>query len=401
MRNNDSMSRAQQPKAEDDLERWQRTRVVIEKVDVDASMPELNVPSLTLRSSRIPNGELAKLQQVESLVIIGSSAEQIDVRGCSGLRHLSVGNVRGLREVVGLEELTGLEELELYALPRLESVPALDRHTKLWRLDLGSMKGMKDGLAPFVAAPQLRELQLQSTFPLAPGDAELVRDHPRLVGLSWFDAKGTPSAEIRHLFEIADRRSARLRKDGKPSEHEVPQNRLQDIAPEHMVQISLTVKGSASPPRSLSGIGDALLEGEHDFGPGLRQIRITLNTGEPKPSSTKVNIQQAKGVMTCEHPSDVAAVLLEEQPVSRADFTQIATEMIAALEESQGRVTEQISGFDIDALIRRCRSVSEQISAGSDDVEELIAQAEDRARAMRVAMNRLQQTAGKGGSRTR
>lgn len=51
-----------------------------------------------------------------------------------------------------------------------------------------------------------------------------------------------------------------------------------------MVQISLSLKGSTSLPRSLSGIGDALLDGEHDFGPGLRQIRIALNAGAPTTS---------------------------------------------------------------------------------------------------------------------
>lgn len=387
----------------DDFERWQDTRLVMEQVDVDATMPELNVPSLTLRSCRIPDGELAQLSGLESLVIVGGTAERIDLRGCAQLRHLSVSYVRGLAELVGLDELSALEELDVYAQPRLQTVPSLAPLHALWRLDLGSLKGLTSGLAPFLAAPQLREIQLQSTFPLAPGDAETVRDHPRIVGLSWFDAKGAPAAAIRHLFQTADRRGALMRKEGRPPEHEVPRNRLREIAPEHMVQLSVSWQdhdGATALP-SLRGMGDALLDGEYDFGPGLRQIRIILRGGETKPSSTKIKIQQAKGVMTLEHPSAMSGAGAGQSSMGPELFRQVASEAVSALECSRPRVDDQTPEFAIDALIQRCRSASAQTFTSDDDVEALIARAEDGARAMRVAISRLRHTAGKSGNRSR
>lgn len=387
----------------DDLERWQRTRVVMEKIDVDASMPELNVPSLTLRFCRIPDGELARLRALESLVIIGGSAEHIDLRGCVQLRHLSVGHVRGLNTLLGLDELSALEELDVYAQPRLESVPSLRSLPVLWRLDLGSLKGLTCGLAPFLAAPQLREIQLQSTFPLASGDAEMVRDHQRIVGLSWFDAKGAPAADIRYLFETADRRGALMRKEGRPPEHEVPRNRLLEVAPEHMARISVSWQDQDGPKAlpTLHGIGDALLDGEHDFGPGLRQIRIILRGGETKPSSTKIKIQVAKGTMTLEHPCETDGEWIGHSSVSRESFRQVASAVVSALENSRERVVDQIPDFAIDTLIQRCHSVSDQVLGSDDDVEALLARAEDRARAMLVAISRLRQAAGKNGKRSR
>ncbi|NHB85785.1 hypothetical protein G7085_17700 [Tessaracoccus sp. HDW20] len=140
----------------------------------------------------MPAGELAKVEGLESLMVNGGSAESIDLSGCTSLRQLMVSSVRGLTELPGLEELTTLEELDLYALPQVRSLPPLGRLTRLWRLDLGSMKGLTTGLSPFLAAPNLREVQLASTFTIAPGDAELLRDHARVDGFSWWDSKGTP-----------------------------------------------------------------------------------------------------------------------------------------------------------------------------------------------------------------
>jgi len=150
------------------------------------------VRALGLSSVRVPDGELAKVEGLESLVINGGSAERIDLSGCTSLRQLMVSHVRGLEEVLGVEELTTLAELDLYALPQVRSFPPLGRLTRLWRLDLGSMKGLTTGLSPFLAAPNLREVQLASTFTIAPGDAELLRDHARVVGFSWWDLQGHP-----------------------------------------------------------------------------------------------------------------------------------------------------------------------------------------------------------------
>lgn len=370
-----------------DLERWMQTRVVLEGVTFDATMVDPDVQSLALTTSRVPDGELGRLEHLESLVITGGTGERIDLRGCIALRHLTVSHVRGLTEIVGLEELTGLEELDLYALPRIESVPSLDRLDRLWRLDLGSMKGVTTGLAPFLAAPQLREIQLQSTFPIAPGDAELVRDHPRVVGFSWFDAKGIGAADLRHLFETAGRRRALMRRDGRPPEHEVPAQRLSEITPTHMVQITVTDRGEAGTAvgHPITGIGDALLDGEHDFGPGLRHIRVSLLHGDHRPATSRVKIQQGKGVLAIDYPSELAT--------SPAAFERGAAEVIAALETARARVLEEVPEFSFDALLERCRGIHDRMPATPDDVDALIERSRLQATTLRVAMSRLREQA--------
>lgn len=373
----------------DDNERWMRTRVLLEKVTFDASEVDPRVRSLCLQKSIVPDGELAKLPNLESLVINGGTAESIDLRGCRNLRQLNISYVGGLTDIIGLDELESLEELDLYALPRIETLPSLQRLTELWRMDIGSMKGLKTGLAPVLTAPNLREVQLQSALVMTPGDAELVRDHPRIVGFSWFDARATPAAELRHLFETAGRRSARLRKEGRPPEHEVPQQRLHEMAPEHMVQISVNsrddTQGGAVHP--IAGVGDALLHGEHDFGPGLRQIRITLLRGSKRPENPKLRLHAAKGVLSIDFPSDPPA----EAESSPERFSRAATATITALEGARKRVADEVPEFAFEALLGRCRSIRDRMPATAEEVESLIDDAGTRAKTLRIAMHRLQE----------
>ena len=56
-----------------------------------------------------------------------------------------------------------------------------------------------------------------------------------MVGFSWWDPRGTPAADARSLFELAGRRPARMRANGRPPEEEVPLQPPTDLAPEHMV----------------------------------------------------------------------------------------------------------------------------------------------------------------------
>ena len=377
----------------DDYERWMHTRVRIEEPAFDASMVAPGVRSLGMKAAAMPDGELAKLEHLESLVINGGTAERIDLRGCRSLRHLMISHVRGLRELVGVEELTTLEELDLYALPRIEAMPPLERLTRLWRLDLGSMKGLTGGLGPFLAAQNLREIQLQSTVAIAPGDAELLREHPRVVGLSWFDAKGTPAADLRRLFDTAGRRPALMRKFGRPPEHEVPPHRLDEIAPEHMLQIQVACRGDSGDGgvHPLSGLGDVLLEGEHDYGPGLRQIRIILCQGIRRPDGTRIKLQQAKGVLSIEHPSNLPQERFHQSDASPALFEQGAREVVEALEAARPRVAEEIPEFAVDALLNRVSEASHRLPATPEDINALIDSASLRARTLRVAMNRVRE----------
>ena len=381
----------------DDHERWMQTRVRIEGPGFDASVVTPGVRSLGMKAVGMPDGELAKLEGLESLVINGGSAERIDLRGCTSLRHLAISHVRGLTELVGIEELTTLEELDLYALPRIESVPPLERLARLWRPDLGSMKGLAGGLAPFLAAPNLREVQLASTLVIAPGDAELLRDHPRVVGFSWWDSRGTPAADVRDLFDTAGRRPALMRKFGRPPEHEVPPQRVAELAPEHMVQIQATCRGDRGDGgvHPLSGLGDVLLEGEHDYGPGLRQIRITLCQGARRPDGIRIRLQRAKGVLAIELPSDLPEERFHQVDASPALFEQGAREVVAALEAARARVAEELPEFAVDALLDRVREASRRLPTTPDNIDGLIDSAGLRARTLRVAMNRLREQAGK------
>ena len=62
------------------------TRVMLENVTFDATALDPRIRSLGLYSSVVPDGELAKLPNLESLVISGGTAKHIDLRGCSSLR---------------------------------------------------------------------------------------------------------------------------------------------------------------------------------------------------------------------------------------------------------------------------------------------------------------------------
>jgi len=375
----------------DDYDRWLHTRVRVEGPSFDASRVGAEVHSLGMKASAMPDGELAKLKHLESLVINGGSAQRIDLRGCTSLRHLAVSHVRGLTELVGIEELAALEELDLYALPRIEIMPSLELLTRLWRVDLGSMRGLASGLAPFLAAPNLREIQLQSALALAPQDAELLREHAQVVGLSWFDAKGSPYAEVGHLFDTAGRRPALMRKFGRPPEHEMPPQRLAELAVEHMVQIQVMFRGDKREGAvyPLSGLGDLLLDGAHDYGPGLRQIRIALCQGNRRPGATRIRLQQAKGVLLIEHPSDLPEERFQQGDASPALVQSGACEVIAALDAARARVAQERPEFAFDVLLNRCREVSGHLPSTPDEVDARIDSARTRARMLRVATNRL------------
>ena len=376
-------------------EKWNTFRVDLEGGVFDASQVAPGVRALGLTSVTVSDGELAKVEGLESLAINGGSAERVDLRGCTSLRQLMVNHVRGLTELVGLEELTTLEELDLYALPQVQSFPPLGRLTGLWRLDLGSMKGLTTGLSPFLAAPNLREVQLASTFPIAPGDAELLRDHARMVGFSWWDPRGTPAADARSLFELAGRRPARMRADGRPPEEEVPLQPSTDLAPEHMVLIHVTCRGDwgYGDVYPVCDLGDVLLEGEHDYGPGLTLIRITLWQGTARPEKARIRLQRAKGVLAIEVPSDLSDDQFHQEDAAPAQLEQGAREVVAALEAARARVAKEFPEFAVDTLLDRVRDTSRRLPATPEDAAELIDAALLQVRTLRAAMARRGQAA--------
>lgn len=149
------------------------------------------VRRLTLLAAKHPPGFLAALPNLEWLDIQGGSARSLSfVESCQGLRCLMVNQVLGLTELSAVEGLAALEYLSIYGQPRIESLPDLAPLIHLERLQLGSLKGLRNGIGPALRAPGLRELSLIRAMALAKDDAALARDHPTLRTFDWFFEDG-------------------------------------------------------------------------------------------------------------------------------------------------------------------------------------------------------------------
>jgi hypothetical protein len=146
-----------------------------------------SVRTLTLWNVQFPTGFLARLRALRRLDVRGGSATRLSyLSDCPDLEMLVVNQVRGLGELNEVSRLLNLRLLSLYGLPKLETAPSLSQLRKLHRLDLGSLKGLKS-IAPFLEAPNLRELLLLRKMGLGSVDASVVNAHPTLRAFDWFD----------------------------------------------------------------------------------------------------------------------------------------------------------------------------------------------------------------------
>lgn len=141
---------------------------------------------LTLWNVHVPPGFLARLPRLWWLDIRGGTASNLEVsRGCTGLRYLSVNQIRGLANLELLTTHVRLELLALYGLARVKAIPSLRGLKKLARIELGQMKGLRE-LAPALEAPRLRELLLKKVVSPTERDVDLINRHPSLKAFSWY-----------------------------------------------------------------------------------------------------------------------------------------------------------------------------------------------------------------------
>lgn len=141
---------------------------------------------LTMWNVRLPEGFLARLEQLWFLDVRGGTGTDVDwVRGCSGLRGLVVNQVRGITDLSAISDLATIELLQLYGLPRVARLPSLGGLERLRRLEVGSMKGL-ESLMEIREAPALEILELIRKVPVTEEDLSMLRTHPTLREFDWF-----------------------------------------------------------------------------------------------------------------------------------------------------------------------------------------------------------------------
>lgn len=145
-----------------------------------------HVEKLTLWNVTVPHGLLASLPSLWWLDVRGGTAANApSIHEATGLRYLSVNQVRGLSDVSWLSALGNLELLDLYGLPRVTGLPSLRDHTSLERVQLGSMKGLHS-LAGLLDAPALHELLFIRAVAVTDWDVAGLDAHPALRAFDWF-----------------------------------------------------------------------------------------------------------------------------------------------------------------------------------------------------------------------
>ena len=144
------------------------------------------VRSATFWNVKFPDGFLSKLPNLEYLDVRGGSGRNADfILGCSGLRYLTINQVRGLADLSAIEDAIGLSFLSLYGLPRATQIPSLKALRKLDRVEIGSMKGLQ-GISGLLQAPSLKELVFLNWMGVTQADAEAIASHHSIEKFRWY-----------------------------------------------------------------------------------------------------------------------------------------------------------------------------------------------------------------------
>lgn len=157
---------------------------------------------LVLWAVKFPARFLSRLPALESLDYRGGSGEDASfVEGCSGLKSLTINQVRGLADLSSVPTLDKLEHLDLYGLPRVTRIPSFRDLHSLRQVSLGSMKGL-ESLSGLFDAPSLENVQFIRTVRATLTDAETIRDSPTIRTFTWF-AEDVPDRVWVPFVEIA------------------------------------------------------------------------------------------------------------------------------------------------------------------------------------------------------
>lgn len=96
-----------------------------------------------------------------------------------------------------------LRHLLLQWLARVTALPDLGRNTSLRRVDLVTMKGLRD-LRPLATAPALEEVALHDMRRLAPADVRTLLDCPALTRVAFSLGSARKNREARALLGLPD-----------------------------------------------------------------------------------------------------------------------------------------------------------------------------------------------------
>lgn len=145
------------------------------------------VERLTLWNVKVAPGLLSRLTRLWWLDWRGGGVAQglHQIQDCSGLRYLSLNQIRGLGEVGFIKNLTSLEMVNLYGLASLSELPSFRALCGLKRLQIGQMKALTS-IGPAVEAPNLEELQLHNLVCVTATDLQELRMHRKLRAFEWF-----------------------------------------------------------------------------------------------------------------------------------------------------------------------------------------------------------------------
>ena len=155
-----------------------------EITDADVSWLK-DVTRLTLWNVTMPPDFLGRLLHLTWLDIRGGSAEALAVGQARSLHYLAVNQVRGLTDVSEIALLLDLRRLDLYGLSKVSTFPSLTRLKALRHISIGQMRALSS-FAPFLDAPNLKELELVRKISVSPEDLRRIQEHPKLEAFEWF-----------------------------------------------------------------------------------------------------------------------------------------------------------------------------------------------------------------------
>ncbi|MDB5328039.1 MAG: hypothetical protein JWM57_3608 [Phycisphaerales bacterium] len=141
---------------------------------------------LTLWNVTAPPGFYAKLSKLWWLDIRGGSGVDLALlEGVSGLRYLSINQIRGMSDLSAASHLHSIECLQFYGMLQVTTLPSFSEMTRLRRVDLGQLRGI-DSISGVLDAPRLQSLQLLRKINLTSTDVDRINNHPSLKEFSWF-----------------------------------------------------------------------------------------------------------------------------------------------------------------------------------------------------------------------
>ena len=375
-------------------------------LDVDDIDPER--VDLSLRSVKIPDGDLtglSRLQNLQRLGVGGRSATVLDVTGLTSLRTLAIGHIRGLERIIGLDTLVNLEELMITSQHQITDLPSLRVLTNLKSVELALMRSLTS-LAPIAEAPNLRYLKIDNVH-ARDEDAQLLRDHPRLLGFSnWAGSGYDPEAFV----DVVGRPEVPYRwREEYPGDDAMPEVRsLPTDVPEHMLEFTVHVSagtgyGSYWP---VYQVGPSIMDRRADWGSTFDRLLIELVTtahgskefAEPvrihngwRGTLPEVRANRRERQLRVSVASSLDADTLRERNASRSPalFAQALGEVRAALPHLRSVLRED-DDFDLDGLITASAVLLADRPRTADTLTEMFDRIEREDRDRRAAFRDAQ-----------